>query len=192
MNSWWLPISSRQDQPMDNICFFLQLCLAYEGKVYQQIHGTTMGSPVSLVVENLVMEDVEQEALSTFHTPHGLQEICGWHMHSIPLWPGRHFHDHLNSINPAYSSPCRSRVGSSPSLTSSWTGKKMAPSSPLCIIRSHTQMSICIFILTTLQPTNELWWGHHEWVVLRKRSLCCRPSPTLVDCPNPSIGSWPH
>lgn len=62
---------------MDNICFFLQLCLAYEGKVYQQIHGTTMGSPVSLVVENLVMEDVEQEALSTFHTPHGLQEICG-------------------------------------------------------------------------------------------------------------------
>ena len=43
--------------------------LAFEGKVYRQIHDMAMGSPVSVVVANLVMEDVEQEALSTFHTP---------------------------------------------------------------------------------------------------------------------------
>ena len=59
---------------VDDICSLLQLCLeatylAFEGKVYRQIHGTAMGSPVSVVVANLVMEDVEQEALSTFHTP---------------------------------------------------------------------------------------------------------------------------
>ena len=35
----------------------------------RQIHGTAMGSPVLVVVANLVMEDVEQEALFTFHTP---------------------------------------------------------------------------------------------------------------------------
>ena len=31
--------------------------------------GPWMGSPVSVVVANLVMEDIKQRALSTFHTP---------------------------------------------------------------------------------------------------------------------------
>ena len=49
---------------MDDICD-LSLCLdatylAFEGKIYQQVHGTVMGSPVSVVVANLVMEDIEQ------------------------------------------------------------------------------------------------------------------------------------
>ncbi len=59
---------------VDDICSLLQLCLeaaylAFEGKVYRQILGTAMGLPELVVVTNLVMEDVEQEALSTFHTP---------------------------------------------------------------------------------------------------------------------------
>ena len=72
MNDPSLP--DRTSLTVDDICSLLQLCLeatylAFEGKVYQQIHGRAMGSPVSVVVANLVMEDVEQEALSTFHTP---------------------------------------------------------------------------------------------------------------------------
>ena len=72
MNDPSLP--DRTSLTVDDICSLLQLCLeatylAFEGKVYRQIHGTAMGSPVSVVVANLVMEDVEQEALSTFHTP---------------------------------------------------------------------------------------------------------------------------
>ena len=43
--------------------------LAIEGKVYRQIQGTAMGSPVSVVVANLVTEDVKQQALSTYHIP---------------------------------------------------------------------------------------------------------------------------
>ena len=31
--------------------------------MYKQVHGTTMGSPVSVVVANLVMEDVKERAL---------------------------------------------------------------------------------------------------------------------------------
>ena len=38
--------------------------------MYQQVHGTTMGSPV---VANLAMEDIKKRALSTFHTP-----SCFW------------------------------------------------------------------------------------------------------------------
>ena len=49
----------------------LEFCLKstefeFRGKYYEQIHGTTMGSPVSVVVANLVMEDLEQKALNTF------------------------------------------------------------------------------------------------------------------------------
>ena len=72
MNDPSLP--DRTSLTVDDICSLLQLCLeatylAFEGKVYQQIHVTVMGSPVSVVVANLVMEDVEQETLSTFHPP---------------------------------------------------------------------------------------------------------------------------
>ena len=52
----------------------LTLCLnatflSFRGKIYKQVHGTALGSPVSVVVANLVMEDSEQWALSTFHPP---------------------------------------------------------------------------------------------------------------------------
>ena len=88
---------------VDDICSLLQLCLeatylALEGKVYWQIHGTTMGS---VVVANLVMDDVEQEAISTFHTPPRFQrryvdDTCT----ALPSNLVDSFHDHLNSIDP--------------------------------------------------------------------------------------------
>ena len=104
MNDPSLP--DRTSLTMDDICSLLQLCLeatylAFEGKVYWQIHGTAMGSPVSVVVTNLVMEDVEQEALSTFHTPprfwrRYVDDTCT----ALPSNLVDSFHDHLNSIDP--------------------------------------------------------------------------------------------
>ena len=41
----------------------------YNGTVYQQIFGTAMGSPVSVVVANIVMEHIEDLALSTSPVP---------------------------------------------------------------------------------------------------------------------------
>ena len=57
----------------DDIKQLLLLCLnatylAYDNKFYQQTFGTAMGSPVSVVVADLVMEDVEARALRNFHT----------------------------------------------------------------------------------------------------------------------------
>ena len=49
---------------------FLNLCLTstyfqYNGKHYKQLDGTAMGSPVSVVVAEIVMQDVEERALAT-------------------------------------------------------------------------------------------------------------------------------
>ena len=42
---------------------------SYEGTLYYQIFGCAMGSPVSVVIADLVMEHVEVQALSTFTAP---------------------------------------------------------------------------------------------------------------------------
>lgn len=52
----------------------IQLCLqatyfSFKRNVYQQVFVIVMRSPVSVVVANLVMEDVEERALSTFSDP---------------------------------------------------------------------------------------------------------------------------
>ncbi|KAK3735298.1 hypothetical protein QZH41_000232 [Actinostola sp. cb2023] len=54
-----------------DVTSLLSFCLSstefsFKGKYYQQIHGTAMGSPISVVVANLVMEKIESKALSTF------------------------------------------------------------------------------------------------------------------------------
>ena len=55
---------------MKNIIHLLSFCLkttqfAYNGTYYQQVFDTAMGLPVSAVIANIVMEDVEQRALAT-------------------------------------------------------------------------------------------------------------------------------
>ena len=151
------PISSRQDQPLCWWHLLLSPTLpgghlpGFVGKVYRQIHSIAMGSSVSVVVPNLVMEDVEQEALSTFHTPPQF-----WRRYMDDSGLVNFFHIHLNSIDPcAYSSWWgRSWNGSSlpwhpPEQRRRWLHHR------LC-----AQISICVFIHTTLHPTNELLWGH--------------------------------
>ena len=53
------------------IVSLLELCLnatylQFKGNFYQQTQGRAMGSPVSVTVVNLVMENVEQRALNSF------------------------------------------------------------------------------------------------------------------------------
>ena len=56
--------------PVTDIIKLLDFCLSttnfqYDHKHYKQIHGTAMGSPVSAVMANMVMEDLEERALTT-------------------------------------------------------------------------------------------------------------------------------
>ena len=59
-----------------------------------------MGSPVSVVVANLVMEDIEQKALSTFHSP---PRFWKWYVDNtcaaLLVDLADSFHAHLNSID---------------------------------------------------------------------------------------------
>ena len=99
-------LSQRTSLSVDDICSLLSLCLeatylVFEGRVYQQVHGTAMGSPVSVVVANLVMEDIERRALATFHTPprfwrRYVDDTCA----ALPHGLVDPFHEHLNSIDP--------------------------------------------------------------------------------------------
>ena len=55
---------------MKDIIHLLSFCLkttqfTYNGTYYQQVFDTAMGSPVSAVIANMVMEDLEQRALAT-------------------------------------------------------------------------------------------------------------------------------
>ena len=64
--------------PTEEIMDLLNLCLTstyfqYNGKHYKQLHGTAMGSPVSVVVAEIVMQHVEERALATCRQ-------------TIPLW----------------------------------------------------------------------------------------------------------
>ena len=57
--------------PTDDITDRLNLCPTsnysqYNGKHYKQLHGAAMGSPVSVVVAEIVMQNIEQQALSTY------------------------------------------------------------------------------------------------------------------------------
>ena len=87
-------------EALDRSTLHIQHHLSFRGKIYQQVHGTAMGSLVLVVVANLVMEDIEQKALSTFYSP-----PCFWKQYvddTCTILPGDlvdSFHSHLNSID---------------------------------------------------------------------------------------------
>ena len=53
--------------PLENVTDLLSFCFSttqfvFEGTYYKQVFGTVMGLPVSAVIANLVMEDIEHRA----------------------------------------------------------------------------------------------------------------------------------
>ena len=90
-----------------DIVTLLRFCLnatfiAFRGDFFQQSFGTAMGSPVLVTVADLVMEDIEQRALSSFNTSPMFWKrcvddtctaICSDHLDEFLL--------HLNSIEPS-------------------------------------------------------------------------------------------
>ncbi|KAL9953141.1 hypothetical protein ACROYT_G040504 [Oculina patagonica] len=91
--------------PTEDIMDLLNLCLTstyfqYNGKHYKQLHGTAMGSPVSVVVAEIVMQNIEERALATCR-----QTIPLWLRYVDDTFTAVHkdeiddFHKHLNEQN---------------------------------------------------------------------------------------------
>ena len=91
--------------PTEDIMDLLNLCLTstyfqYNGKHYKQLHGTAMGSTVSVVVAEIGMQHVEERALPTCR-----QTIPLWLRYVDDTFTAVHkdeiddFRDHLNEQN---------------------------------------------------------------------------------------------
>ena len=73
----------------------------YENSYYQQIFGCAMGSPISATVANLVMEHIEDLALSSApHPPTWWFRFVDDSHTGLRRDYVQEFHDHINSINP--------------------------------------------------------------------------------------------
>ena len=91
--------------PTDDLMDLLHLCLTstyfqYNGRHYKQLHETAMGSPVSVVVAEIVMQNIEEQALATYSGTLPLwlcyvdDTITAAHENKID-----EFHEHLNEQN---------------------------------------------------------------------------------------------
>ena len=91
--------------PTNDIMDLLNLCLTstyfqYNGKHYRQLHGTAMGSLVSVVVAEIVMQNIEEQALATYK-----QTVPLWLRYVDDTFTAVHkdeidiFHEHLNRQN---------------------------------------------------------------------------------------------
>ena len=99
-------LTDRTKISVENILALLRFVLnttyfIYNGTYYRQIHGAAMGSPVSPIVCNLYMEDLEQRAIDTaLHPPAWwYRYVDDTHTKLKKLYV-EEFTDHLNSLDP--------------------------------------------------------------------------------------------
>ena len=96
-------LNSRTGLSPDDICDMLAFCLnstqfQFRGKYYKQSQGTAMGSPVSVVVANMVMEHIEQKAISPLHVePKIYFRFVDDTIDAIKKRLIDQFHNHLNA-----------------------------------------------------------------------------------------------
>ena len=76
-------LHKRTSMTVKHIPCLLEFCLkntyfSFQGSFYEQTEGAAMGSPISPIVANLFMEDLEVQDIN--NTSCLVEEICGWHI----------------------------------------------------------------------------------------------------------------
>ena len=84
-------LKQRTSMTVGHITGLLEYCLkstyfVFQGKYYEQLEGTAMGSPLSSIIANIYMEEFETKALSTAPNP----PLCGKGLLMTPLLSLKH------------------------------------------------------------------------------------------------------
>ncbi|RLU21129.1 hypothetical protein DMN91_005755 [Ooceraea biroi] len=102
----WDDISKGTSIPIDEFLIAINFvlsstCFSFGGHIYKQIFGTLMGSPISMIVADLVLQDIESKALSTLnrHIPIYCRHVDDIILASHPAY----FNDILNTFNSFHS-----------------------------------------------------------------------------------------
>ena len=105
-------LSKRTSMTVNHIICLPEFCLrntyfSFEGRYYEQTEGAAMGSPISPLVANLFMEEIEVQAISTSTTPPTLWKRFVDDTFTIIKKNNRDsFLQHLNSIHPKIKFTC--------------------------------------------------------------------------------------
>ena len=102
-------LEDRTQIPVEKFVELIELCLRstyfeFQGEFYEQIDGAAMGSPLSPIIANLFMEDLENSALTS-----ALLKPNLWIRYvddTFVVWSHgvdnlHHFHGHLNQQSPS-------------------------------------------------------------------------------------------
>ncbi len=99
----------------NDLCDLVELCVkftyfCYQDQFYEQIEGVSMGSPLSPILANIFMENLEDNAISTFPFQPSL-----WCRYLNALWPHTqqhllHFKSHLNNKTCQYNLLQRKKI----------------------------------------------------------------------------------
>ena len=100
-------LHQRTNMTVNHICCLLEFCLKntyfqFKGRYYEQTEGAAMGSPISPIVANLFMEDLEVQAITTSPSPPVLwKRFVDDTFTIIQKQHKNSFLEHLNTINPS-------------------------------------------------------------------------------------------
>ena len=141
--------------PQNVSCHLSHVLDAY----YQQTFGTAMGSPVSVIVANLVMEETESQVLSTFTpAPRFWKQYVNNTCTVIPSHLVTLFHDHLNGVNEHIQFTLEMEVDSSlPFLDACCTTNQMDPYTHLSTGSQLTQITAWVSPPTIHWSIEDLW-----------------------------------
>ena len=144
----------------------------FDGQVYQQVHGTAMGSPVSVVVAILVMEKIEERALSSVHTPpwfwrRYIDDTCTAFSQDLLA----SFHEHLNSIDQNIQFTVEESSGQMPFLDAFGSLYPMAHKRAVVRTLMHQGEALCSQVY--VEPRKK---SKKHWKRMATRLLLCRGS----------------